>query len=106
MTIKDYCEKYLNKPNPTSGRGFWSDDEVAAAERMDPKTVGAMRAFAQSCFVNKITDPAAIQAAWDKAQAAKATPKPPIVQASSQSRKIGDVPEAEFWARLRSMLDT
>lgn len=105
MNIAGIASKYLNKPNPGTGRGYWTVEEIAAAEGMKPDLVGEMLRFAQTFTKDKPVDPFAIQAAWDKAQAAKAVPKPPVVQASSQSRHIGDVPEDEYWTKLRALLD-
>lgn len=105
MTIAEISRKYLNQPNPQTGRGYWTAEEIAAAEKMNPVLVGEMIRFAQTFTKDKPVDLAAIQAAWDKAQAAKAVPKPPVVQASSQPRKIGDVPEDDYWTKLRALLD-
>ena len=99
MTFADYVNKYLNRPNPATGRAFWYDGEVAQAEKTAEKQVAEMRAFAQSCAASGMTVPQMIEG-WTK------RPVPvlvPTAKASGVTRKIGDVPENEFWERMRTL---
>lgn len=107
MTIAEISKKYLNQPNPQTGRGYWTPEEIAAAEKMDPAIVGEMVRFAQTFTKDKPVDPAAIQAAWDKAQAAKAAIGPAIkMNVVSDSTPTGQVPWGQVKAEFKRMLES
>lgn len=46
-SYQDYIVNFLNKPNPTTGRGFWYDKEAAQALGVAPEMIAQWRTMAQ-----------------------------------------------------------
>ncbi len=78
LSFADYLDKYMNKPNPATGRVTWYSDEIAQAEGVSIDLIEKYRLFyVNADAVNKAALKGPLPYAdavimWNKAQEAEA----------------------------------
>jgi hypothetical protein len=97
LTMERYAREYINKPNPSSGRPFWYDSEVAEKEGCSVSLVAELRNFYQTEIARVGATPESVIAKWN----ARGGVIPPVAKSSGAPRLIGDVPEEEYWTHFQ-----
>ena len=108
MTINEFINNYYRKINPATKKEY-TQAEVAQLTGLPLKQVADMDIF---CRQNSGLSAEKFSAMWAAFQAvSQPAPVPegmigtPFGNVPAGPRTIGQVPEAEFWAKIKEMLD-